>query len=183
MCNAVGEREVRVQRVRSYTSLWQPILVVVLFFGSVYYVMMAVNNRDLLWWWPWFDEEPSEIVIYRAGEEIVITPDSPGYAALVQAANQSLSRRVGYLNLGLSEPTLEEYATEATVMELSYPAYVSMHSQYRLVPFDGLLIPLTGRHSESRVVFFSQGGQYIAGAVQLATTDPIKDALVDLGYW
>ncbi len=168
---------------RSYTSLWQPIVIVVLFFGVVYYGIMTVNNRDLLWWWPWFEEEPSEIVIYRAGEQTVVTADSADYAPLVEAVNQSLSRRVGYLNLGLSEPTLEEYTTEATVIELSYPTFVSMHSQYRLVPFDGLLIPLAGRHAESRVVFFSQGGRYIAGALQLATTDPIKDTLADLGYW
>jgi len=183
MCNAVREREVRVQRVRSYTSLWQPILVVVLFFGSVYYAIMAANNRDLLWWWPWFEEMPAEVAIYRAGERTVITPDSPEYAPLVEAINESLSRRRGYLNLGLSEPTLQEYMTEATVIELAYPALVSMHSQYRLVPFDGLLIPLEGRYSDWYVVFISQEGQYIAGALQLATTDPIRDALMDSGYW
>ncbi len=168
---------------RPYAGLWQPVLIVVLFFGGIYYGIMAANNRDFLWWWPWFDEMPCEIVMYRAGQRIVITPDSPDYAPLVPAINESLSRRTGYLNLGLSEPTLEEYQTRASAMELSYPAFVSMHSQYRLVPFDGLLIPLTGRHSESRVVFFSQEGQYLAGAIQLATTDPIKNGLADLGYW
>jgi hypothetical protein len=167
---------------RRWTSLWQPILIVLLFFGVVYYGIMAINNGDFLWWWPWFDEKPSEIVMYRAGQKTVITPESPDYTRLVQAINESLSRRTGYLNLGLSEPTVEEYMTEATVIELTYPALVSMHSQYRLVPFDGLLIPLEGRHSEWRVVFFSQYGQYIAGALQLATTDPIKDVLADLGY-
>lgn len=168
---------------RHRISLWQPILIVVLFFGVVYYSIMAVNNSDFMWWWPWFEEMPSEIVIYRAGQEAVVTPDSPDYAPLVQAINESLSRRTGYLNLGLSESTVEEYMTEATVIELTYPELVSMHSQYRLVPFDGLLIPLEGRHSEWHVVFLSQYGQYIAGALQLATTDPIKDALADLGYW
>lgn len=167
---------------RPRISLWQPILIVVLFFGTMYYGIMAVNNRDLLWWWPWFDEMPAEIEIHRAGQRTVITPDSPDYAPLVQAINESLCRRVGYLNLGLSEPTVEEYMTEATVIELTYPAFISMHSQYRLVPFDGLLIPLTGRHSEWHVVFFSREGQYVAGALKLATTDPIKDALADLGY-
>ena len=73
--------------------------------------------------------------------------------------------------------------TEATVIELTYPELVSMHSQYRLVPFDGLLIPLEERHSEWHVIFFSQHGQTIAGALRLATTDPMKDALADLGYW
>lgn len=168
---------------RPYTSLWQPILIVVLFFGTIYYIMMAVNNGDLLWWWTWFEEMPAEIVIYRAGQRMAITPDSPDYDPLVQAINGSLSQRRGYLTLGLSEPTVEEYMTEATVIELTYPTFVSMHSQYRLVPFDGLLIPLAGRHSESHVVFFSREGQYIAGALQLATTDPIKDALAELGYW
>ena len=171
------------RKVHSFASLWQPIVIVVLFFGVVYYGIMAVNNGDLLWWWPWFEEKPSEIVIYRAGQKTVIAPESLDYAPLVQAINESLSRRTGYLNLGLSESTVEEYMTEATVIELTYPTLVSMHSQYRLVPFDGLLIPLEGRHSEWHAVFFSQYGQYIAGALQLASTDPIKDALADLGYW
>jgi hypothetical protein len=168
---------------RRWRSVWQPILIVVLFFGIVYYAILAANNHDALWWWPWFDEKPSEIVVCHAGERTVVTPDSPDYAPLVQAVNQSLSRRVGFLSLGLSEVTLREYEAEATVIELTYPELVSMHSQYRLVPFDGLLIPLEGRHSEWHVIFFSQYGQYIAGALQLATTDPMKDALADLGYW
>jgi len=167
---------------RRWINLWQPILVVVLFFGAVYYGIMAVNNGDLLWWWPWFDEEPTEIVMYRAGQKTVITAESPDYSPLVQAINESLSQRTGYLNLGLSEPTIEEYMTQSTVIELTYATLVSMHSQYRLVPFDGLLIPLEGRHAELHVVFLSQYGQYIAGALQLATTDPIKDELADLGY-
>jgi hypothetical protein len=168
---------------RPYTGLWQPILVVVLFFGTIYYGIMAVNNRDLLWWWPWFDEMPSEIVMYRTGQKTVITPDSPDYAPLVKAINESLSQRIGYLNLGVGEETLKEYSTEGAAVEVIYPSLVSMHSQYRLVPFDRLLMPLRGRHSESRVVFFGQEGRYLAGAIQLATTDPIKETLADLGYW
>jgi len=166
-----------------WINLWQPIVIVVLFFGVVYYGIMTVGNRDLLWWWSWFDEMPTEIVTYHAGERTVITPDSPDYTPLVQAINESLSQRVGYLHLGMGETALQEYATEGAAIELTYSGFVTMHSQYRLVPFDGLLIPLAGRHAEWYVVFFSREGQYVAGALQLATTDPIKDALVDLGYW
>ncbi len=171
------------RRTPSYTSLWQPIVIVVLFFGAVYYGMMAVNNRDLLWWWPWFEEMPSEIVIYCAGRRTALRPESPDYAPLVQAINDSLSRRVGYLNLGVGEETRREYMTEGAAIEIAYPTLVSVHSQYRLVPFDGLLLPLAGRHSESRVVFFSQEGHYVAGAIQLASIEPIKEALAALGYW
>ena len=158
-------------------------LVVILFLLFLVYLAGALPNNDLLWFWPFFNEKPERIVIHHAGQESVLTPSSLGYIELTQAINSSLSQVKGLQGtVGLSEATMKEYMIKELVLEIFYAEPVLIHLPFLFSRPDSLLIPLTGRLSETRVVFGGVDAQYRPGALSLKTTEPIKEALEAIGY-
>ena len=68
------------------------------------------------------------------------------------------------------------------VLEIFYAEPVLIHLPFLFSRPDSLLIPLTGRLSEIRVVFGGVDAQYRPGALSLKTTKSIKEALEAIGY-
>jgi len=174
---------VRELEMRREPRLRDLFLVVILFLLFLVCLAGALPNNDLLWFWPSFNQKPERIVIHHAGQESVLTPSSLGYIELTQAINSSLSQVEGFQGtVGLSEATMKEYMTKELVLEIFYAEPVLIHLPFLFSRPDSLLIPLTGRLSETRVVFGGVDAQYRPGALSLKTTEPIKEALEAIDY-
>jgi len=174
---------VRELEMRREPRLRDLFLVVTLFLLALIYLSGALPNEDPLWFWPSFSQEPERIVIHHAGQETVLMASSPGYTELTQAINSCLSQVTGFQStLGLSEATMKEYMTKELVLEIFYAKPVVIHLPFMFSRPNSLLIPLTGRLSEAKVVFGGLDAQYRPGALSLKTTEPLKEALKTIGY-
>ncbi len=159
------------------------IVIIVLFFFSTIYVVIALSTNDPAWIWPVFTAKPAKFMLYQQGQVIEIGPQSPAYEPITATLNRALSRVVGFQEtLGLSEETLAEYRTRATVLEVYYPRPVVVHSRFNFGRPNTILIPLVGRHSEANVVFGGLNGSYWPGALTLKDLQPLKDQLSAWGF-
>jgi hypothetical protein len=170
----VGEVKPRIGRL---------FLVLVIFVLVAVYIVAALGSSDPLWFWPGFNARPDKIIIHRASQETILTPASPGYAELTEALRQTVPKIQGfYASLGLSEGTMQEYKSKDLVVEVFYAQPISIHSPFHFGRPDSLLIPLSGLHSESNVIFGGHEGKYWAGALRLKSTEPLRKAIEELGY-
>ena len=118
------------------------------------------------------------------GERTVLNPGHPAFDTLVDAATQSLSKlnNSGIVDVGLSEQTLTDYATDSLVLELHFDSPVVFNTAARTGKPTQLLIPIEGRHADGGLVFRGEQGEWWYGAVRMADPQPLLLALEQMGY-
>lgn len=166
-------------------SVLKPFVTMVLFIIAVFYILNVFNTGN----WLWFltnttASEPTQIIIVDEGQRTTLQPGQPGFTELAAAAEISLQRlsNTDLITIGLSEQTLEEYASNAVVMELHYGRPITINSMARTGKPTQLLIPIEGRHAGSGYVFRGADGEWWFGAVRMANPAPLMNTLAQLGY-
>lgn len=163
----------------------EPFIGMVLFIVLAVYGVNAFNTGN----WLWFrgntvNVRPSRIVVVDHGERTILATGHPDFAPLVEATVQSLSElnNSGIVDVGLSEETLEDYASDSLVLELYFDSPVVFNTAARTGKPTQLLIPIEGRHSDGGLVFRGDRGTWWYGAVRMANPQPLLLALEQMGY-
>lgn len=163
----------------------EPFIGMALFIVAVIYIINAFNTGN----WTWFlgntvNVTPSRIIIVDHGNRTILNPGHPDFNSLVAAAEQSLSKlnNSGIVDVGLSEQTLEDYATDSLVMELHFDSPVVFNTAARTGKPTQLLIPIDGRHADGGLVFRGDKGDWWYGAVRMADPQPLLSTLEQMGF-
>ena len=163
----------------------EPLITFLILGVAAIYLINVLNTGN----WVWFlstatNVRPARIVILDHGERTVLTPGLPGFSELAEASSAALSKvnNSSLIDIGLSEETLRDYATDALVLELYFDSPVRFNSQARAGEPTQLLIPIEGRHSGNGYVFLGARGEWWAGAMRMADPTPLYTALEQLGY-
>ena len=163
----------------------EPFIGMVIFIVAVIYIINVFNTGN----WMWFlgntvNVTPSRIIIVDHGNRTILNPGHPDFDSLVAAAEQSLSHlnNSGIVDVGLSEQTLNDYATDSLVMELHFDSPVVFNTAARTGKPTQLLIPIDGRHADGGLVFRGDKGEWWYGAVRMADPQPLMSALEQMGF-
>jgi hypothetical protein len=167
---------------RTFT-LVKMILVVVVFFLGTYYFTISFTTQDLTWFRRGFDDLPYRVVIHNTGQKTEFRSVDPGNDRLAQAIRQSLDEGVARQSgVGLSANSLDDAYNRYLTVEAFFSQPVKLHAPFYTGHPIQMLIPITGRHSELSVVFLGGKNGYNVNAPALKTIQPLRDALVPLGY-
>jgi len=163
----------------------EPFIGMVIFIVAVIYGVNAFNTGN----WMWFlgntvNVRPSRIVIVDHGNRTILNPGHPDFDSLVEATAQSLSHlnNSGIVDVGLSEQTLSDYATDSLVLELHFDSPVVFNTAARTGKPTQLLIPIEGRHANGGLVFRGDKGEWWYGAVRMADPQPLLSTLEHMGF-
>jgi hypothetical protein len=149
-----------------------------------FYAFVVLTSRDPLWFVRRFEDQPSHIVVYHAGQRAYLLPGDAGFDALADAVQSSLAQGFARLsNVGFSEQSLQEAFTQHVTLEAFFDRPITLHTWFYTGRTTQLLFPITGRHSDLSVVLLGDEGQYRVGAPVLKTMEPIQDTLRSLGYY
>ena len=169
----------------SKVRVLEPFIGMAIFIVAVIYIINAFNTGN----WMWFrgntvNVRPSRIIIVDHGSRTILNPGHPDFDPLVAAAEQSLSElnNSGIVDVGLSEQTLSDYATDSLVMELHFDSPVVFNTAARTGKPTQLLIPIDGRHANGGLVFRGDKGEWWYGAVRMADPQPLLSALEQMGF-
>ncbi len=166
------------------SSCLKATLIGALIFGGLLFLVTAMNTGDLLWFMPIFKEIPVDITVHCYGTDVQVKPGEPGFEAVNNAINSSLTGVKRWDDLSMSDVTYQEYQTSPTMMvlELSYDPPVRIHSQYAFLKNGNkLIIPLDGRHALANPVFGRTGGFTNSGSYHVKSTAPIATVLQEQG--
>jgi hypothetical protein len=162
----------------------EPFLIFLVIGLGIIYFVNALNSGS----WTWFLQRtvnvtPSRIVLVDHGERTIFQPGQAEFNMLTEAAAQSLSKLSNndLVSIGLSEQTLEDYATNSVLLELYFDSPVVFDTVARTGEPTQLLIPIEGRHSLGGYVFRGAKGEWWFGAVRMADPHPLYSALEHLG--
>ncbi len=164
-------------------NLGRLVLVFLGLVAVVAYGTISFAAHDLIWFMPGFTERPARIVVYKSGAQTVFTPGQRGYdelaAAIVDSLNQGVARQSG---LGLSEASLQDAYHSYLTVEAFWTEPVKIHAWFDTHQPTQMLFPITGRHSETNVVFLGENGVYMSNSPALKTTQPISSVLASMGF-
>ncbi|HEX9115605.1 MAG TPA: hypothetical protein VGA61_06020 [Anaerolineae bacterium] len=168
---------------RVQTNVRQMLLIVVVGLVIVYYGTNALSAQDWIWFWRGFSEQPARIVLYREGRQTEWLPGRPGFAEVATGVVTALDQgTVRGSAMGLSEGSLEDAYKQYTTLEVFFDHPVKLHAFVNTGHPTQMLIPLSGRHAETQVVFLGKDGKYMSNGPLLKTLEPIRTALQALGY-
>lgn len=163
----------------------EPFLTFVILGAVAIYLVNALNTGN----WLWFQSRatnvrPSRIIIVDHGQRKILTPGQEHFNELADAISQSLSRlnNTDLIGIGLSETTINDYATNSLVLELYFDTPVHFNTMARTGEPTQLLIPIEGRHADGGYVFRGARGEWWFGAVRMADPAPLYSALEQMGY-
>lgn len=166
-------------------ALFEPFLVGGVIVLGIWYLVNLLNTGNPFWFLPIQPSyTPSRIVIYNYGQVVTIRPGDPAFNTLVSGLNDSLAafQNQALVDIGISDETLQRYHDQELVLDIYFPDEIKFNLPIRFSQVNNLLIPIDGRHSDSRYVFLGKNGQYLAGALQVMSRQPLDDALRLLGY-
>lgn len=162
----------------------EPLIILVVFSLLMVYLLNAFNTSN----WFWFRNnselsQPASIVIVDHGHRITMKPGHADFAALSNAALQSLSKlnNTDLVGIGLSEQTISDYATKSLILEINFDRPVHFNSLARTGEPTQLLIPIDGPHDGGHV-FRGARGDWWYGALRMADPAPLYQAMQELGY-
>ena len=168
---------------RSNPSILNLIIIVIPVVAVVVYLMIAFATGDWLWFSANFRETPNAIVLHCYGETTNLDPASFEYSKLKQIMNESMSGRKRWDSLTMSEATYQEYQTnpQMVVLEFFYPEPVRVHSSYKFYSsVDNLVIPIDGRHAQTKAVFGQANGIPTGGSLHIETTEQFKTFMTNM---
>jgi hypothetical protein len=170
-------------RRKDSTNTLALLLILVVAIVGAYYGMVALTTHDPLWFLTEFEDRPSRIVVYHAGEHTELLHGDAGFNVLSTAVQASLAQGFARLtDSGYSKQTLREAYTEHLTLEVFWTRPIELHTWFPAGRTTRMLFPITGNLSEMSVVLLGDESQYRAGAPVLEDMEPIRQALRDLGY-
>jgi hypothetical protein len=153
------------------------------FVAVAIYGTITLASADPLWFLQGFNERPVRIVVYNAGARTELQSGQRGFAELSDAVLQSLNAGIARQSgVGLSAESLQEAYNRYLTVEVFYSRPVKLHAWFNTHQPTQMLFPITGRHSETSVVFLGSGGIYLSNSPALNTVEPIRSALRALGF-
>ena len=168
---------------KSGPSILSLFLTLVVFIAAAVYGTIALAAQDWLWFRSGFKVKPDRVVIYHNGEKAEFTQGDVGYEALAAAVRDSLDRGVARQSgIGMGEVSLQEAYQKYLTVEAFFYSPVKLHAWFNTYLPTQMLFPITGRHSELRVVFLGMDGRYMTNGPVLKDLSPLRAALLELGY-
>lgn len=157
--------------------------IAVIGFGlAAVYGTILLTSHDPLWFISGFDAIPSRIVIYHDGQATEYRAGQPGFDSLASAVRETLAQGgARQSGIGLSEDSLADAYHKYVSVEAFFDRTVRLHTWFN-TECTQMLFPITGRHSDEKVVFLAEQGHYMSGAPALKTTQPLRNAVAALGY-
>jgi hypothetical protein len=149
-----------------------------------FFSILTLSTGDALWFWPVFAETPEQITVQCYGTPIAVAAHSAHFAEITAIFNENLSGYKNWDSLSMSDETYAAYQADPTmlVVFMHYAGPVRVHSLYKYFSnVDTLIVPLEGRHASSNPVFGLNSGIASAGALHIATTDPLSQYLNSTG--
>ena len=146
------------------------------------YGIIALNTGDLLWASPVFNYQPQTITIHCFGEDVYLEMGTTDFDGVTKVVNQSLTGRKRWDPTSISDLTYEEYQSHPKMMvvELTYPQPIRVHSRYKFFSnVDRIIIPLVGRHAQSKSVFGRRFDFPIPGSFHANDLERVKDYLTE----
>ena len=172
------------QTNKARTNTFVLVIMLVGFVVFAYYATVAFTSHDPLWFLKEFQDQPSRMVVYHAGQRTELLPEQAGFDELANAVQSSLAQGFARLSgVGFSEQTLHEAYTRYVTLEVFFDRPVTLHAWFTTGRTTQMLFPITGRHSELSVVLLGQKGQYRVGAPVLSTIEPIREVLQSLAVY
>jgi len=163
--------------------VWKMLFVVGLFIVLMIYGTIFVASRDPLWFLSGFYELPARVVVYHEGQQTEYTPGQPGFDLLAESLRDSLDQGIARQSgIGFSEATFQDAYQKYLTVEAFFDQPVKLHAWFDTGSPTQMLIPITGRHSEQSVVLLGNKGKYLVNSPALKNLQPLRDALVALGY-
>lgn len=163
----------------------EPFIALIVFIMATIYLINVFNTGN----WMWFQNNnvnvrPSRIIILDHGQRTIIQAGHPAFNDLADAAAASLSKlnNTDLVNIGLSDQTMTDYATDSLIVELYYDSPVVFGGIARTGKPTQLLIPINGRHAGGGYVFRGDQGEWWFGAVRMAEPQYLLQALESIGY-
>jgi len=165
------------------TNVFGMLVAVVGFAAVAIYATIAFSAHDVYWFLTGFDERPTRMVVYRAGQRIELQAGQTGFDDLAKAARSSLAQGVSRPSgIGLSEGSLQDAYDLYITLEVFFDRPVKLHAWFNTGSPTQMLFPITGRHSDLNIVFLGVEGTYMSSAPVLNTTEPIRKALQAAGF-
>ncbi|MGB8645599.1 MAG: hypothetical protein WCF84_10200 [Anaerolineae bacterium] len=144
---------------------------------AIIYGTGAFANGDPLWFLPVFTARPIRIVVTDKGCKVELFEGEKGFDDIYLAVNESLTQLDGVNEqFGFGQGSVQAYRDAERVVELFYPAPVTIHTNYRFGHPDSLFIPISGYFANSRAVFGGLNGDYWAGALRIKSLARIAGA-------
>lgn len=163
----------------------EPLLTLILFGVLAIYLLNVFNTGN----WFWFrgtttEINPTRIVIVENGERTLLQSGAPNFALMANAAKSSLAKfsNTDLISIGLSEQTMQDYASNALIVEIYFDRPVQFNTLARTGEPTQLLIPIEGRHADGRYVFRGDKGEWWFGAIRMADPSALYAALQQMGY-
>jgi hypothetical protein len=164
-------------------NIFKLLLILGVVFLAVIYLGILMSSKDPIWFVKGFQDRPYLIVVYDQGKRTEYTAGQPGFDLLANAVVESLDQGIARLSgIGLSKESQQDAYDKYLTLEAFFPQAVKIHSYFDTGRPTQMLFPITGRHSELKVVFFGDGGPYWVNVPALKTLEPIYSALKSLGY-
>lgn len=158
-------------------------LVVLGFLALVPLLVITFLTGDLEWFRNDFSTLPGRVVVYEDGQSHQYIPGTPGYNEVAEAVRASLAAgAIRSSGIGLSPQSQDEARSRYTSVEAFFDQPVKLHAAFNTGSPTQMLFLLTGRHAELPIVFLGVNGEYFSNAPYLNTVDPLKKALLALGY-
>lgn len=167
-------------------KLWKPVLTFLLFGVLAWWLLNTFTTGNPMWFLPIQPSYvPNRIIVRNFGEEITLRPGDLVFQSVADGVDQSLSNfnNRALIDIGLGEATLQDYQTDALVVEVYYPTTIRFNLPIRMNKINQLLFPVVGRHADTNYVFMGYNGNWLVGALQVSTAQPLQDALREAGYW
>lgn len=165
---------------RKDPSVWTLVIIVVIALVLIVYGIISIATGDFLWFSSAFRETPTAVVLHCRGESVSFDQGSFHFSKLASIMNDTMSGRKRWDPLTMSEETYDEYtsSSQMIVLEFFYREPVRVHSSYKFFSsVDNLVIPLEGRHSQTKAVFGQNDGVPTGGSLHIDSTDQFKDFL------
>ena len=146
----------------------------------LFYVVPALFSGNFLWFVPVFRTQPEKVVVYRAGEQIILYPSSSDYKEVTAACNRLISRISATYQFGLSESGLQEARENEVAVELFYAEPLDLPTPLNLGGPNQLFIPLSGWRSETPMAVRGFNGEYWGQVLRIGDLTELQQVVAEV---
>jgi hypothetical protein len=130
----------------------------------------SLTNGDPLWFLHRFDAQAESMTLHWDGEVYVVTPEDPGYDALMEAFSNAVASPAGFeWSVAFSEDNIERYRERFRLLEVRFAEPVQVHTRHPFLEAATYLVPLSEHHGNARRVFAFPGRvPYTSGPINMS---------------
>jgi hypothetical protein len=157
------------QEMQSQPSILNGLVTMGLITILILWGVISLTNEDPLWFLDRFNAQAEAITIYWDGDTHTVTPQDPGYDALMEAFSQAISSPGGFEgSVAFSEAGIEQYRDRFRLLEARFSEPVQVHTHHPFPQAATYLVPLNETHGRWRRVFpFSGERPYTSGPINV----------------